>query len=148
MDMLTLHHKRGGGREPRRELRLLLHHGVLRLSLLLFVVLAAAVTGPVRLEESGGTCGMKTLFRITKEANQARFKSTRTGATISRACAITGAVVLLLGLVGWLAATGNGAAAACSSRGAAGGTALVRVRPSGCRDRSSTTDVCIGATAR
>ena len=106
--MLTLHRKRGGDREPRRELRLLLHRGVLRLSLLLFVVLAAAVT-------------------------------------ISRACAITGAVVLLLGLVGWLAATGNGAAAACSSRGAAGGTALVRVRPSGCRDRSSTTDVCIGA---
>ena len=44
--MLTLHRKRGGGREPRRELRLLLHRGVLRLSLLLFVVLAAAVTGP------------------------------------------------------------------------------------------------------
>jgi len=72
--MLTLHRKRGGDREPRRELRLLLHRGVLRLSLLFFVVLAAAVT-------------------------------------ISRACAITGAVVLLLGLVGWLAATGNGPAA-------------------------------------
>ena len=42
--MLTLHRKRGGGREPRRELRLLLHRGVLRLSLLFFVVLAAAVT--------------------------------------------------------------------------------------------------------
>jgi len=146
--MLTLDRKRGGGREPRRELRLLLHRGVLHLSLLLFVVLAAAVTGSVRLKESEGICERKTLFRMKKEADQTGFKDTRTGATISRACAITGAVVLLLGLVGWLAATGNGAAAACSSRGAAGGTALVRVRPSGCRDRSSTTDVCIGATAR
>ena len=69
MDMLTLHHKRGGGREPRRELRLLLHRGVLRLSLLLFVVLAAAVTGPVHLEESGEIYERKTLFWMKKKTN-------------------------------------------------------------------------------
>jgi hypothetical protein len=92
--MLTLHHESGGGRRLRRELRLLLHRGVLRLSLLLFVVLAAAVT--------------------------------------ARACRV---------------ARGHGKRSSSGlpcSGGAAGGTPPVRVRPNGCCDRSSTTDVCIG----
>ena len=38
-----------------------------------------SVFGPVRLEEFGGICERKTLFRMKKEADQAEFKDTRTG---------------------------------------------------------------------
>ena len=41
--------------------------------------------------------------------------------SISRACAIAGAVVLLLGLVAWLAPTGNGAGPAAQQAAAARG---------------------------